>query len=77
MEDASLKILTFKTVFLITLTSDKRRGEVHVWTFKSLKHKNCWKEVALALALNLAKNQLASDGPDIVQPVVIPALTIL
>ena len=75
LKDAALKILTFKTVFLMTLASGGRRGEVHAWTFKSLKHKTGWKEVTVApSSVFLAKNQLASDGPSIVQLVVIPAL---
>ena len=74
-KDAPLKILTFKTVFLMTLASGRRRGEVYAWTFKSLKHKTGWKEVTVApSSVFLAKNQLALDGPSIVQPVVIPAL---
>ena len=74
-KDAPLKILTFKTVFLMTLASGRRRGEVHAWTFRSLKHKTGWKEVTVSpSSVFLAKNQLASDGPSIVQPVVIPAL---
>ena len=36
---ASLKLLTFKTVFLLTLASGKRRGEIHAWTFSSLSYK--------------------------------------
>ena len=36
---ASLKILAFKTVFLMALASGKRRGEVHAWTYSSLRHK--------------------------------------
>ena len=75
LRKASLKILTFKTVFLMTLASGRRRGEVHAWTFRSLKHKTGWKEVTVApSSVFLAKNQLASDGPEIVQPVVFPAL---
>ena len=75
LKDASLKILTFKMVFLLTLAFGRRRGKVHAWTFKSLKHKTGWKEVTVAPSSDfLAKNQLASDGPSIVQPVVIPAL---
>ena len=75
LKDAPLKILTFKTVFLMTLASGRRRGEVHAWTFRSLKHKTGWKEVTVSpSSVFLAKNQLASDGPSIVQPVVIPAL---
>ena len=75
LKDAPLKLLTFKTVFLMTLASGRRRGEVHAWTFKSLKHKAGWKEVTVApSSVFLSKNQLASDGPNVVQPVVIPAL---
>ena len=75
LKDAPLKLLTFKTVFLMTLASGRRRGEVHAWTFKSLKHKTGWKEVTVApSSVFLSKNQLASDGPNVVQPVVIPAL---
>ena len=74
LRKASLKILTFKTVFLMTLASGKRRGEVHGWTFRSLKHKTGWKEVTVSpSSVLLAKNQQASDGPEVVQPVVIPA----
>ena len=58
----------------MTLASGRRRGEVHAWSFKSLKHKTGWKEVTVApSSVFLAKNQLDSDGPSIVQPVVIPA----
>ena len=75
LRKASLKILTFKTVFLMTLASGRSRGEVHAWVFRSLKHKTGWKEVTVTPAsVFLAKNQLASDGPEVVQPVVIPAL---
>ena len=75
LKDASLKILTFKTVFLMALASGKRRGEVHAWTFSSLRHKPHWKEVTISPSpAFLAKNQLASDCPDSLKPVVIPAL---
>ena len=56
----------------MTLALGRRRGEVHAWTFKSLKHKTGWKEVTVApSSVFLSKNQLASDGPNVVQPVVI------
>ena len=59
----------------MTLASGRRSCEVHAWTFKSLKHKSGWKEVTIApSSVFLEKNHLASDGPDIVQPVVIPTL---
>ena len=72
---ASLKLLTFKTVFLLTLASGKRRGEIHAWTFSSLSYKESWSQVTIAPSTAfLAKNQLASDGPTVIKPVVIPAL---
>ena len=72
---ASLKILTFKTVFLMALASGKRQGEVHAWKYSSLRHKPHWKEVSISPSpAFLAKYQLASDGPDLLRPVVIPAL---
>ena len=75
LKDASLKILTFKTVFLMALASGKSRGEVHAWTFSSLRHKPHWKEVTISPSpAFLARNQLASDFPDSLKPVVIPAL---
>ena len=75
LKDASLKILTFKTVFLIALASGKRRGEVHAWTFSSLRLKPHWTEVTISPSpAFLAKNQLASEGPDLIRPAVIPAL---
>ena len=75
LKDASLKVLTFKTVFLMALASGKRRGEVHAWTFSSLRHKPHWKEITISPSpAFLAKNQLASEGPDLIRPIVIPAL---
>ena len=75
LKDASLKILTFKTFFLMALAAGKRRGEVHAWTFSSLRHKPHWKEITISPSpAFLAKNQLASDCPDSLKPVFIPAL---
>ena len=77
LKDAGLKILTFKTVFLMALAAGKRRGEVHAWTFSSLRHKPHWKEITISPSpAFLAKNQLASDCPDSLKPVVIPALNL-
>ena len=75
LKDASLKILTFKTFFLMALAAGKRKGEVHAWTFSSLRHKPHWKEITISPSpAFLAKNQLASVCPDSLKPVVIPAL---
>ena len=69
---ADLKILTFKTVFLMALTLGKRCSEIHAWTFDSFSRKRDWSEVTFSPST--AKNQLASEGPLAIQPVVIPAL---
>ena len=39
LRKTSLKIFTFKTVFLMTLASGRERDEVHAWTFRSVKYK--------------------------------------
>ena len=72
---ADLKILTFKTVFLLALASGQRRSEIHAWTFDSFSRKRDWSEVTFSPSTAfIAKNQLASEGPLAIQPVVIPAL---
>ena len=72
---ADLKILTFKTVFLLALASGKRHNEIHAWTFDSFCRKKDWSEVTFSPSTAfIAKIQLASEGPLAIQPVVIPAL---
>ena len=57
------------------MASGRRSGEVHAWAYRSLNHKTGWKEeTVVPSSAFLAKNQLASDGPEVVQPVVIPVL---
>ena len=76
MEEASLKFLTWKTVFLLTLASGKRRSEIHAWTLKGLLSLGDWDQVQLSPSPSfIAKNQLARDGPASIAPVVIPALS--
>ena len=66
-KEASLKHLTFKTVFLLALGSGKRRSD--------MRHQSVWSKVSLYPSPSfLSKNQLAKEGPDSVAPVVIPAL---
>ena len=75
MRQASLKHLTFKTVFLLALGSGKRRSEIHAWLYKNIRHQENWSQVSLYPSPSfLSKNQLARDGPSAVAPVVIPAL---
>ena len=75
IKEASLKHLTFKTVFLLALGSSKRRGEIHAWQSKNIRQQSDWSKVSLYPSPSfLSKNQLAKEGPDSVAPVVIPAL---
>ena len=75
LKEASLKHLTFKTVFLLALGSGKRRSEIHAWLHKNIRHQSDWSKVFLYPSpSSLSKNQLAKEGPDSVAPVVIPAL---
>ena len=75
LRDASMKHLTFKTVFLLVLGSGKRRSEIHAWQQKNIRHQSDWSKVSLYPSPSfLSKNQLAKEGPDSVAPVVIPAL---
>ena len=75
LRKASLKHLTFKTVFLLALGSGKRRSEIHAWLYKNIRHQESWSQVSLYPSPSfLSKNQLARDGPASVAPVVIPAL---
>ena len=75
LKEASLKHLTFKTVFLLALGSGKRRSEIHAWLHKNIRHQSDWSKVSLYPSPSfLSKNQLAKEGQDSVAPVVIPAL---
>ena len=75
LREASLKHLTFKTVFLLALGSGKRRSEIHAWQHKNIRHQSDWFKVSLYPSPSfLSKNQLAKEGSDSVAPVVIPAL---
>ena len=76
LSEAPLKWLTYKTVFLLALPSGKRRSEIHAWTHSSVSSRRNWSEVTVSPSpAFLVKNQLASDGPDSIKAVVIPALT--
>ena len=65
IKEASLKHLTFKTVFLLALGSGKRRSEIHSWQNRNIRHQSDWSKVSLYPSPSfLSKNQLAKEGPD-------------
>ena len=49
IKEASLKHLTFKTVFLLALGSGKRRSEIHAWQNKNIRHQSDWSKVHCTL----------------------------
>ena len=62
IKEASLKYLTFKTVFLLALGSGKRRSEIHAWQNKNIRHQSDWSKVSLYPSPSfLSKNQLAKE----------------
>ena len=64
LREASLKHLTFKTVFLLALGSGKRRSDIHAWQHKNIRHQSDWSKVSLFPSPSfLSKNQLAKEGP--------------
>ena len=67
--------MTFKTVLLLSLGSGKRRGEIHAWLSKNIRHQADWSKVSLYPSpCFLFKNQLAKEGPDSLALVVILTL---
>jgi hypothetical protein len=75
LAQAPLKFLTFKTVFLVTLASGKRRSEVHALIESRVRHSNNWSKVTLEPSSRfLSKNQIAKHGTNIFRPIVIEAL---
>ena len=50
LKEASLKHLTFKTVFLLALGSGKRRSEIHAWQHKNIRHQSDWSKVSFFLS---------------------------
>ena len=46
IKEASLKHLTFKTVFLLALGSGKRRSEIHACQSKNIRHQSDWSKVS-------------------------------
>ena len=49
--EAPLKWLTYKTVFLLALTSGKRRSEIHAWTHSSVSSRRNWSEVTFSSSI--------------------------
>ena len=74
-EECTLKLLTWKTVFLLALALGKRCSEIHAWTYDRTLSLGDWEQVQLTPSpCFIAKNQLAREGPQSISPVIIPSL---
>ena len=72
---ADMKYVTWKTTFLVLLASGSRRGEVHSFDFKKVRHASKWTSVTLEPhASFVSKTQLRSVGASSFSAVTIPAL---
>ena len=73
---APIKWLTYKTCFLVALASGKRRSELHALLHRRVRFADKWARVVLEPSNRfLAKNQLARDGTQVLQPIVIQSLS--
>ena len=71
----SLKLLTFKTVFLSLLAAGCRRGEIHAINYSTVNHSPNWTNVVLHPVPGfISKTQLKSKGASALKLISIPWL---
>ena len=76
LDSISLKLLTWKTAFLLLLASGARRSEVHALAFKSVRHQEAWKWVSIdPVPSFVSKTQIRTKGDSAFKGVVIKALS--
>ena len=56
------EVLTFKTVFFLTLGSGKHRSDIHAWQNKNIRHQSDWSKVSLNPAPSLFFQEPAGQG---------------
>ena len=72
---ADMKYVTWKTAFLVLLASGSRRGEVHSFDFKKVRHDSKWSFVTLEPHVAfVSKTQLRTVGASSFSAVRLPAL---
>jgi hypothetical protein len=70
-----LRELTLKTVFLLSLASGKRRGEIHALTRASVSHTEKWTQVSIKPHMDfIAKTELVNKKVNVMKPVCLKAL---
>ena len=72
----SLRDLTLKTVFLLTLASGKRRGEIHALDNNVFKVQGNWDSIVLRPRADfLGKTHFTTNGAGTFSEIILPALT--
>jgi len=73
--EIELRLLTFKTLFLILFASGARRGEIHAIDYKQVSHTDRWKSVTLFPVSDfVSKTQLRTKGASALLSITIPSL---
>ena len=76
IDSISLKMLTWKTAFLLLLASGARRSEVHALSFKSVRHEESWKWVSIdPIPTFVSKTQVRTRGASAFKGITIKALS--
>ena len=76
MAEASLKLLTLRTVFLVLLASGSRRGDILYLSGSEIAHDQHWKYISLRpVPGSLAKTELRASGASVFDGVRIQSLT--
>ena len=74
LKEASLKHLTFKTVFLLALGSGKFKSEIYAWLHKNIRHQSDWSNVSLYPSPNLLSKISWLRRVQMVIPALVPTL---
>ena len=73
LHQASLKLVTLKTVFLLAFASGRRRGEIHA-LMRTMSHTENWSKVVLHTDPSFVAKTVLANSNNVMQPLVIPAL---
>ena len=75
LKKVSMMYCTLKTVFLLTLATGSRRGEIHALTRESLKRDEDWSTISFTPDFSfVAKTELVNKGSSVLKEVEVKAL---
>ena len=77
LSEISLKLLTFKAVFLTLLAADCRCSDIHAINYSTVTHSPNWTNVVLHPVpgfISKSQSQLRSKGASALEPISIPSL---